>query len=46
METPISIPPNWQPKFHVHTNPSILVVGAMLAHDPTSKIQLISMISL
>jgi hypothetical protein len=29
------IPPNWQLEFHVHTNASLLAVGAMLAHNPT-----------
>jgi len=33
----ILIPPNWQLEFHVHTNASLLVVGAMLAHNPTCK---------
>jgi hypothetical protein len=37
METPILIPLNWQLEFHVHTNTSMLAVGAMLAHNPTSK---------
>ncbi len=37
METPILIPPNWQLEFHVHTNASLLAIGAMLAHNPTSK---------
>jgi hypothetical protein len=38
MEAPISIPPNWQLEFHVHTNASLLAVGAMLAQT-----QLVSM---
>jgi len=37
METPILIPPNWELEFHVHTNASLLAVGAMLAHNPTGK---------
>jgi hypothetical protein len=37
METPILIPPNWQLEFHVHSNASSLVVGAMLAQNPISK---------
>jgi hypothetical protein len=35
METPILIPPNWQLEFHVHIDASLLVVGAMLAQNPT-----------
>jgi hypothetical protein len=37
METPILIPPNWQLEFHVHTNASLLAIGAMLAHNPIGK---------
>jgi hypothetical protein len=37
METPILIPPNWPLEFQVHTNASLLVVGVMLAQNPTSK---------
>ncbi len=37
METPILIPPNWPLEFQVHTNVSLLVEGAMLAQNPTSK---------
>jgi hypothetical protein len=37
METPIMIPPNWQMEFHVHTDASLLAMGAMLAYNPTSK---------
>jgi hypothetical protein len=37
MEALILIPPNWQLEFHMHTNASLLVVGAMLAQIPTSK---------
>jgi hypothetical protein len=37
MEAPILIPPNWQLEFHVHTNASLFVVSAMLAHNPTCK---------
>jgi hypothetical protein len=31
MEAPILILPNWQMEFHVHTDASLLAVGAMLA---------------
>jgi hypothetical protein len=31
MEAPILIPPNWQIEFHVHTNASLLEIGAMFA---------------
>jgi hypothetical protein len=37
MEAPILLPPNWQLEFHVHTYTSLLAIGAMLAHNPTSK---------
>ncbi len=37
MEALILIPPNWQLEFHVHTYASLLVVGAMLAHNPIGK---------
>ncbi len=37
METPILILPNWQMEFHVHTDASLLVVGVMLAQNPTNK---------
>jgi hypothetical protein len=37
MEAPILIPPNWQLEFHVHLDASLLVIGAMLAYNPTSK---------
>jgi hypothetical protein len=37
MEAPILIPPNWQLEFHVHTNASLLAVGAMLADNPIGK---------
>jgi hypothetical protein len=37
METPILIPPNWYLGCQVHTNASLLAVGAMLAQNPTSK---------
>jgi len=30
IETPILISPNWQVEFHVHTNASLLAVGAMM----------------
>jgi hypothetical protein len=29
--------PNWQVEFHVHTNASLLIVGAMLFHNVTWK---------
>jgi hypothetical protein len=31
------MPPNWQLEFHVHTNASLLAVGAMLAQNPSGK---------
>jgi hypothetical protein len=37
MEALILIPPNWQLEFHVHIDSSLLVVGAMLAHNPIGK---------
>jgi hypothetical protein len=37
METLILIPPNWWLEFHVHMDASLLVVGVMLAQNPTSK---------
>ncbi len=37
MEALILIPPNWQLEFHVHTNASLLVIGAMLAQNPTGN---------
>jgi hypothetical protein len=37
MEAPIMIPPNWQMEFHVHIDESLLVVSAMLAHNPIGK---------
>jgi hypothetical protein len=37
METLIRILPNWQLEFHVHTDASLLVVGPILAHNPTGK---------
>jgi hypothetical protein len=37
METTILIPPNWYLGCQVHTNASLLVVGAMFAQNPTSK---------
>ncbi len=37
MEAPILMPPNQQLEFHVHTNASLLAVGAMLAQNPISK---------
>ncbi len=37
MEAPILIPSNWKLKFHVHTNASLLTIGAMLAHNPIDK---------
>ncbi len=35
IETLISISPNWQVEFHVHTNASLFVVGAMLFQNVT-----------
>jgi hypothetical protein len=37
MEAWILIPPNWQLKFHVHTDASLFGVGAMLAWNPIGK---------
>jgi hypothetical protein len=37
MEALILIPPNWELEFHAHIDASLLAVGAMLAHNPTSK---------
>jgi hypothetical protein len=37
MEAPILIPPNWQLEFHVHTNASMSVVGAIMAQNPIGK---------
>jgi hypothetical protein len=37
MEAPILIPPNWQLEFHMHTNASLLAIGAMLAQNPIGK---------
>jgi hypothetical protein len=28
---------NWQLEFHVHVDASLLAIGAMLTHNPTSK---------
>jgi hypothetical protein len=33
MEVPILIAPNWEKEFHVHTDASNLVIGAMLAQN-------------
>jgi hypothetical protein len=38
IQAPILINPNWELKFHVHTNASQLVVGALLAQNPIGKI--------
>jgi len=35
VEAPILISPNWDVEFHVHTNASLLAVGAMLAQNLT-----------
>jgi hypothetical protein len=37
MEAQILMPPNRQLEFHVHIDASLLVVGAMLAQNPTGK---------
>jgi hypothetical protein len=37
LEATILIPPNWQLEFHVHTDASLLVVGVMLAQNPSGK---------
>jgi hypothetical protein len=34
MEAPILIPQNWKLEFDVHTNASLLAMGAMLAKNP------------
>jgi hypothetical protein len=33
----ILIPLSWQLEFHVHTNASLLAMGAMLAQNPIGK---------
>jgi hypothetical protein len=38
IQAPIFINPNWALEFHVHINASQLIVGAILAHNPTSEI--------
>jgi len=38
IQAPILINPNYELEFHVHIDASQLVVGAILAHNPTSKI--------
>jgi hypothetical protein len=38
--------PNWELEFHVYTNVSQLVVGAILAQNPTSKIDQVVMYTL
>jgi len=37
IEAPILISPNWQVEFHVHTNASLLAMGAMLSQNVTRK---------
>ncbi len=37
IETSILISPNWEVEFHVHTNASLLVMGAMLSQNITWK---------
>ncbi len=37
IETLILIPPKWDMEFHVHTNASLLVVRALLAHNITRE---------
>jgi hypothetical protein len=37
IEAPILISPNWQVEFHVHTNASLLVMGAMLSQNVIRK---------
>jgi hypothetical protein len=37
IEAPILTSPNWQVEFHVHTNASLLVIGAMLSQNVIGK---------
>jgi hypothetical protein len=37
IETTIFISPNWDVKFHVHTNASLLTICDMLTQNLTSK---------
>jgi hypothetical protein len=37
IEASLLISPNWQVEFHVHTYPSLLIVGAMLPHNLIRK---------
>jgi len=37
VEAPILIAPNWEKKFHVHTNAFNMVIGAMLAQNLNGK---------
>ncbi len=37
IETLILISPNWQVEFHVHTNESLLTIGAMLFQNLIGK---------
>ncbi len=37
IEAPILISPNWHVEFHVHTNASMLAMGAMLSQNVTRK---------
>jgi hypothetical protein len=37
MEVPMLILQNWHLKFHVHTNASLLAIGAMLTQNPIGK---------
>jgi hypothetical protein len=37
LNVPILFAPKWDMEFHVHTNTSNLIVGAMLAQNPTGK---------
>ncbi len=37
IEASILISPNWQVEFHVHTNASLLTMGAMLSQNVTWK---------
>jgi hypothetical protein len=40
VNAPILIAVNWKLEFHIHTDASDIAVGAMLAQNPTGKIDL------
>jgi hypothetical protein len=35
LDAPILVAPKWDVEFHIHINASNLIVGAMLAQNPT-----------